>query len=103
MLTKMTAGLVWNAYNEIEKGEKLLLEMEKLAKEYVVPPNPTDPFGQRRDLQLGIPSSDSSRTMLNVRPDLAMVIIRAHVAEKKGVLETLNIQAGLEANGRSMA
>lgn len=98
MLSKDTAGRIWNAYNEIEKGEKLLLEMEDLAKKYVVPPNPTDSFGDRRDLQLGIPSSNTSRTLLNVRPDLAMVIIRAHVAEKKGVLVTLNAQAAIEAN-----
>lgn len=101
MLSKETAGLIWTAYNEIEKGEKLLIEMDEAAKKYGVPPLSQSPFNNHRDLQLGVPASDVSRTMLYVRPELGLAVIKAHIAEKKALLETLNITAGLEIAAKS--
>jgi hypothetical protein len=60
-------------------------------------PNPRDDFGRRKNLQLGIPQSSTCHRLLDVSPDLAMVIIRAHIAEKRAKLDALNAQAKMEA------
>jgi len=96
MISQRTAHDLWCAYDEIAKGEKLLAEMEGQLKSGENP-NPRDDFGRRKNLQLGIPSSSTCHRLLDVSPDLAMVIIRAHIAEKRSKLDALNAQAKMEA------
>lgn len=89
MITQETARKIWSAYDEIAKGEKLLIDMSERAAKYE-DPNPRDAFGRQRCLQLGIPMGDSGHCLLDVQPKLAMAIIRAHLAESRAMLEVLN-------------
>lgn len=96
MITQATASRIWIAYNEIEKAEKLIAEMEEAARAGR-DPNPRDPFGQRRNLQLGVPyGSDNAHRLFDVRPELAKSVIRAHIAEKQADLVAANEQARIE-------
>lgn len=59
-------------------------------------PNPRDPFGRQRNLQLGIPSGEHSQRLFDVAPRLAISVIRAHIAEKQRELAEANEQARIE-------
>lgn len=95
MISKATASALWCAYDEIDKAESLIKEMEGRMKEGK-DPNPRDPFGRRGNLQLGVPSCESSHRLYDVAPKLAMSVIRAHIASKKAELAIVNEQARLE-------
>lgn len=95
MISQRTAHDLWCAYDEIAKGEKLLADMESQLKSGENP-NPRDLFGRRKNLTLGIPTATESTRLLDVSPELAMVIIRAHIAEKRSKLDALNAQARIE-------
>jgi len=97
MITKETAGQIWNCFQEIENGEKLLSDMQEQLKQYE-DPNPRDAFGKRRNLQLGIPCGNGSSRLMDVHPTLAMAIIKAHIAEKRSILEVLNETAKKEVD-----
>lgn len=99
MITQETAGRIWNCYREIAAGEKLLADMEETAARYVddvrretLP----DAFGRQRQLELGIPSSGNGHRILNVAPDLAKSVIRAHIATMQAKLAEANEQARIE-------
>jgi len=84
---------------ELYNRDKVLEEMKKIAEH--IRRNETaerikDAFGQERDLQLGIPCSDSSRIMLDVSPTLAVSIITAHIATKEAEMVEANEQAKIE-------
>jgi hypothetical protein len=95
LITVKTAARIWNCYREIDGGTKLLSEMKE-RMERGEDPNPRDGFGRHRCLQLGIPSGDNSRTLLDVEPRLALSIINAHIAEKRRELVEANEQARIE-------
>lgn len=97
MITKQTAYDIWNAYDEITKGEKLLADMteqRKLGEEM----NLRDAFGRRRCLQLGVPSGENSHRLLDVQPSLAIEVIKAHIAQKKSELALVNERAKTECS-----
>ena len=95
MISQETAAQIWKCYSEIEKGQKLLSEMEEAIKRGV-DPNPHDRFGRQRCLSLGIPHGESGQMLMDVRPNLALSIIRAHIAEKEKELVEANEQARIE-------
>lgn len=86
MITQQTAYDIWVAYDEIAKGQKLIADMEKELKDGN-DPNPQDPFGRRRNLQLGVPCGDNAHRLFDVQPKLAIAVIRAHIAEKQAFLQ----------------
>ena len=96
MISQRTAHDLWIAYDEIAKAEKLLAEMESQRKNGENP-NPRDAMGRRKNLSLGVPTGENSRQLFDVSPVLADTIIRAHIAEKKAVLVTLNNLARIES------
>lgn len=99
MLSKETCEKIWHCHREIEAGEKLLADIkETIAKQRhdPLPPALKDHFGHRADLQLGIPSGDSSHRLFKVSFDLAEPVIRTHIANKKADLARLNEVALLE-------
>lgn len=101
MITQETAALIWNAYREIAAGEKLLADMAEEQRNFVSDPHsPTlrDAFGRRRHLQLGIPSGENSHRLLDVHPQLAESVIRAHIANKHAELAEANERARVELN-----
>ena len=96
MITKETAGKIWNCHQEIANAEKLLEEMTTAIKDRE-DPNPRDAFGRRHCLQLGVPMErEGHHRLFDVRPELALSIIRAHIANMKAVLSEANEQAGIE-------
>jgi hypothetical protein len=103
MISQETAAMIWNAYREIAAAEKLLADMEKEAsfrrqdQKYL--PVLKDAFGDRRNLQLGIPSGDNSHRLFDVRPSLADAVIRAHIEHKRAELAEANERARVELTG----
>ena len=99
MITKETCAAIWSAYREIETGEKLLADM-KLERERMEvdkhAPTLRDAFGRLRQLQLGIPSGESSQRLLDVSPVLAESVIRAHIQNKRTELVEANERARIE-------
>lgn len=99
MITQETASRIWQAYREIATSEKLLNDMKETRErerfdEYE--PTLKDAFGHRRQLQLGVPSGQSSTRLFDVSPILAESIIRAHIEHKKAELAEANEQARIE-------
>lgn len=103
MITQETAAAIWNAYREIEAGEKMLADMEKESKWEMDKTAPAlkDAFGHKRHLQLGVPSGDNSHRLLSVNPALAVSVIRAHIANKRKELVEANERARIELNQES--
>jgi hypothetical protein len=87
-ITKATAYDIWVAYDEIEKGEKLLAEVQEQLR-HSGTLNLRDAFGRARNLQLGIPSGENAHRLLDVNANLAIPVIRAHINEKRSILEAL--------------
>ena len=99
MITQETAERIWNCYREIATGEKLLEDMQEVAKKNTRDdhvPQLRDVFGHRRDLQLGIPSGENGHRLFGVSPTLAKSIIRAHIAAERADLAEANEQARME-------
>lgn len=99
MISKETASKIYCAYREIEVAEKLLEDIAKVSSVYDADKNaPTieDLFGRRRHFQIGIPSGESGHRLYDVRPELAVSCIRAHIGNKKSELCEANEQAKLE-------
>lgn len=99
MITQETAALIYSAYREIEAGQKLLDDMKAIReREHLNKTAPTikDAFGNRRHLQLGIPSGENSHRILDVSPVLAESVIRAHIENKRATLAELQERARIE-------
>lgn len=99
MITRDTAAAIWNAYREIEAGEKLLSDMAKERERLDVDkhaPTLRDAFGRVRQLQLGIPSGENGHRLLDVSPVLAESVIRAHIQNKRAELAEVNERARIE-------
>lgn len=101
MITRDTAAAIWNAYREIEAGEKLLADMQRereAAGMHADKHAPTlrDAFGRVRQLQLGIPSGENAHRLLDVSPVLAESVIRAHIQNKRAELSEVNERARIE-------
>lgn len=89
MITKQTAYDIALCYDEIGKANTLAEKMQKDISEYKIP-ELRDAFGQRRNIQLGVPMSESGHRLYDVQPTLALAIIRAHAATKQSELIALN-------------
>lgn len=101
MITQKTAARIWHCYREIETAEKLLGDMAEVAKLSRAQfddhaPKLKDAFGNAKDLQLGIPSGESGHQLFRIGPDLAISVIRAHIAAKNAELVEANEAASLE-------
>jgi hypothetical protein len=95
MITQKTAYDIWVCYNEIEKGEKLKTEVQEALSRHKLPDLP-DAFGWPQNLQLGIPSGQSGHRLFDVKPELAICVITAHIGDKKAKLIALQTIAKQE-------
>ena len=99
MITQKTAADIYHLYRGIEAGNKLLqdlaAEIEK-GKFDKIEPNLKDCFGRRTRLELGVPSGDNSHRVFGVAPDLAMSVIRAHIANCEAKLKEAQERARIE-------
>lgn len=99
ILSKELASRIWLAHQEIENATKLRDDM-KSAIEKGRDPNPRDGFGRRRNLELGVPSGDSSQRCFNVDPKLAIHVIEAHIVNQQKELADASIAARIELDNQ---
>jgi len=105
MISKNTCEKIWHCHREIDAGTKLLEEVEDIAKKNAKrrdgEPEKSikDAFGYDRNLQLGIPTGDNGHRLFQLSWELAVPVIRAHIANKQAELAELNEIATLEATG----
>lgn len=99
MITKQTCVQIWNAWNEIERAEKMREDLLKAHNENneEMPNDIRNAFGDNRGAQLHIPTSFSSSTILSgVSIDLSVSIIDAHIEKQRRRLKELEAVAKLE-------
>ena len=99
MITKETCVDIWNAYREIEAGEKLLSDMKTEQERIHADKHAAtlrDAFGRAKQLQLGIPSGENGHRLFDVSPVLAVSVIRAHIENKRVALFEANERARIE-------
>lgn len=98
MITKETCVKIWNCYNEMDKAKKLISDMAETLKEDEDKLTPTfeNAFGEKRGLQLGVPSGQSSHYLFNVNTDLSVKIIEQHIMQNEKRLEELKAIAKIE-------
>jgi hypothetical protein len=101
MITKETCVKIWNCHNEIEKSKKLIEDMAKVLSNDESKKAPTldNAFGERRGLQMGVPSGNDSHYLYNVNIDLGVKIIEAHIKQNEERLIELMAIAKIELNG----
>ncbi|MCK9570166.1 hypothetical protein M0R72_14575 [Candidatus Pacearchaeota archaeon] len=100
MITRATIERIYGHLREIEAGNQLLADMERAAEEgsdegHSCAPL-TDVFGWKRQLELGIPCGKNCHRLLQVAPELAVCVIRAHIAKQEAELVEANEQARIE-------
>lgn len=106
MITMQTLNDMYHAMREISVAKDMLKEMAEIRQSMIgasererrSSPTLKDAFGRVQNLQLGIPSGSSSHRLLDVRPELAETIIRAHIAAKQALLIETNERARVELN-----
>lgn len=100
MISAQTAIDIALAHQEIERGEKLLADVEEvIAKRRGREDGAClrDAFGRRTDgLQLGVPSGDNGQRLFNVPWELARPVIQAHIAGQRALVVALNETARLQ-------
>lgn len=94
-ISKDTAMDIALAYREVETAETLLADILKGLKEtHDRMPDIRDAFGRRQaGLQLGVPSSETSRQLFQVPWTLCKPIIEAHIAHHRTRIELLTAKA----------
>ena len=96
MITVDTALQIARAYREIEVARELLKTIRE-GRDKFCAPDIRDAFGRpQRGLELGIPTSDTSRRCMNVEWELAEPIILAHIARQESILIALSAVAARE-------
>ncbi len=98
MISQETASRIWECYREIATGEKLLSDLAEAIQQQRDnhAPQLVNAFGERCDLQLGVPSGESCHRLFRVGPALARSVIIAHIASSRAALVDANEQARIE-------
>lgn len=89
MISKKSAEAIYHCHREIEAGENLLADMQKICEERKrddFAPTLRDVFGSERQLQLGIPSGASGHRLFQVSFEMALPIIKTHISNKRAEL-----------------
>lgn len=98
MITQETCSKIWTCHNQIANCKKLIADMkkelEKTGSEKLI-----DAFGRKQGLELGVPCGDSGHRLFNIRIDLAMGIIDAHILDNENELKRLGAIAEIELKG----
>lgn len=102
-ISKETATAIAYAYREVETARDLLEKItEALSRREH--PDIRDAFGrQPRGLELGVPSSDTSRRLFDVPYTLAKPIIEAHIAHHESIISALSEKAVIEVSASILA
>ena len=103
MITQETAAKIYSTYREIEAGNTLLKDLATEIEECRfdnTEPNLKDCFGRRNQLQLGVPSGENGHRLFGVSVDLAISVIRVHIANCEAKLVKLQECARIELSER---
>ncbi len=103
MLSKKICEEIWHCHREIETAEELLADVEKVIQKNHENRHTQsheeklkDVFGREKDLELGIPCGENSKRLFRVSYELAVPVIKAHMAAKKAQIAELNEMAKIE-------
>lgn len=90
LISAKTAYDIARAYEEIDRAEKLLADVQgSLSRREV--PNIRDALGRSQGgLQLGVPSGDNSTRLYMVDWNLCVPVLTAHIGQTKARLSALN-------------
>ena len=94
MLKNETIERIWHCRREIETSKKILVDMVNTRKEEEernrnfskTQPTLKNAFGEKKLLELGVPSGDNSHRLFRLSPQLAEAVINAHIANKEAEL-----------------
>ena len=101
-ISKQTAMDIALAYREVETAEKLLEDVRGTMDRIHRTTDIRDAFGRvQHGLQLGIPTSETGRTLFNVPYSLAVPIIETHIATQRALISALAEKAKAELAGRA--
>ena len=96
MITQDTAYQIACLYQEIERAQKLLDQVQESVSRRQAP-DIRDAFGNRQGgLQLGVPSGDNSRSLYMVDWSLCVPVLKAHIGQIRARLEAMNELARAE-------
>lgn len=95
MIREETARNIAICYQEIEKANKLLDDM-KTELEKTGSPDIRDAFGDKKNLQLGVPTGCDSHRLFRVNPEISVKIIEQHIKDNENILNELNVLAMIE-------
>ena len=99
MITKQTAYDLVAAHQEIENAEDLLKQVRDSFQKRELP-DIRDSFGRRTGgLQLGVPISQSGKTLYQVEWSLCVPVLSAHIGQMRAKLAALNELARTELDG----
>lgn len=94
MLTQEIVMEIYNCMAEINRAKQLLEKCDKFIEQHETGKKPealVDSFGRCHNwLEMGIPSSPSSRSIVKVDPKLGKSVIEAHLILQELELEKLN-------------
>lgn len=99
MIDKEICEKIWRCHREIEASKGLLEEVNKIVEAnknrsvQELPKGIKDAFGRECNLELGVPTDHNSKRLFTVSWELAVPVIKAHMANKQAELSELNIVA----------
>ena len=101
MITKETATKIAWTHQQIEDSNKLISDMAEVLKndEEKTEPALYNAFGEKKGLQLGVPSGKGSHRIFDVNAALSVKIIEEHIKSKEKRLEELMAIATIELKG----
>lgn len=106
MLSKEICEKIWRCHREIEASKKLIEDVKEVIQKkrdkFAIRRNAQgleDVFGRERGLELGVPNGENSQRIFNVSFELALPVIRQHIANKERELSEFNEMALLEMKG----
>lgn len=100
MISKQTAYDIAIAWQEIERCEQLLIDVDKQTAQSFERVDIRDHFGRRVDgLQLGVPSGENGHRLFNLPWALARPVIETHMAASRARIKVLCEKARQELKG----
>lgn len=105
MISKETCQKIWHCHREIEAGNQLIEVVNQVIKKSndckvanALARSVENTWGGGRGVEMQVPSNESgsSKSIYNVSPELALAVIKAHIANKTAELAELNEVSKIE-------
>ena len=99
MVREETARNIAICYQEIRNANKLLDDM-RVELEKTGNPDIRDAFGNKKALELGVPTNRNGHRLFRVNPEMSVKIIEQHIEDNENILKELNVLALIESRGK---